>query len=430
VYLYVYIDYTLSGLQNSSIFSPGARFSAKNFVNFVIMILPGITEDEELRLEALHTLGILDTQQEDDYEDIVKLASAICQTPISLVSLIDSQRQWFKARIGLDLNETVRDISFCAHAIQDDDIMVVPNVLEDERFYDNPLVVNDPNIRFYAGMPLKTRAGFKVGTLCVIDRTPRNLTHDQVFALQTLGKQVMNLLELRINNARLQKLNSLQNKMLAIVSHDVRNPLITVQSLIRMVEDGQLSRNEFNTVTEQLQNQVGLTLDLLNNLIEWGVSQMRGENFTVQGFGLHMLVEEEFVKTRNMAHAKGLWLKNNVHQSMVIKADINMLRFMLRNMITNAIKFTDKGGISVSCNETECGWNVNITDTGVGIPPERQVKLLNRQDRYTTAGTRNEAGSGMGLVMCFEFAEKHNGEITINSEPGKGSTFTISLNTR
>lgn len=394
------------------------------------MISPRITEDEELRLDALHTLGILDTQGEQDYEDIVKLASKICQTPISLVSLIDSQRQWFKARVGLDLNETARDISFCAHAIHNDDIMVVSNVLEDERFYDNPLVVNDPNIRFYAGMPLKTSNGYNVGTLCVIDHTPRNLTEEQVFALKTLGRQVVNLLELRVNNSRLQKLNSLQNKLLAIVSHDVRNPLVTVQSLIKMVEDGHLSRYEFNTVTEQLQNQVGLTLDLLNNLVEWGISQMRGENFTVQGFGLHMLVEEEFTKTRSMAHAKGLWLKNNVHQSMVIKADVNMLRFMLRNMVTNAIKFTEKGGVVLSCIETDCGWNVHITDTGIGIPPEKQKKLLDRQDRFTTAGTRNEAGSGMGLVMCFEFAEKHNGEITITSEPGKGSTFTISLNTK
>jgi signal transduction histidine kinase len=394
------------------------------------MIIAPIPENEKERIEELKNLEVLDTPAERDYDDVVKLASAICQTPISLISLIDAQRQWFKARVGLDSPQTSRDVAFCAHAIIDDELMVVPDATNDERFFDNPLVQNNPNIRFYAGMPLVTRSGYKIGTLCVIDSEPRHLTAEQQFALKTLGKQVINMLELRMKNQRLSKLNSLQNKFLAIISHDVRNPLLAVNSMIEMMDSDLISQDDFKEMSTQLSDNVTLTIELLNNLIDWGISQTRGDKLELKTLKIAEIIDNELIRLAPAAKNKQLSLKNHVAANAVVLADENMLKFIIRNLLTNAIKFTAQGGISVSMDDTAHGWIIDVADTGVGIPPEKQIKLFDWENRFTTNGTNNEAGSGLGLLMCKEFAEKHLGTITLKSMPNVGTTFKVAINTR
>lgn len=147
--------------------------------------------NEKERLAVLKRLNILDTPAEAAFDDIVALASQICQTSISLVSLVDTNRQWFKARKGLEASETPRDIAFCAHAILDDEVMVVEDALADDRFAGNPLVTEFPKIRFYAGMPLTIEDNVNVGTLCVIDAQPKRLSGEQIQALKVLGAAVV-----------------------------------------------------------------------------------------------------------------------------------------------------------------------------------------------------------------------------------------------
>lgn len=157
-----------------------------------------IPENEEARLEELESYEILDTLPEQEFDDITYLASYICETPIALMSLVDRDRQWFKSSIGLDVPETHRDLAFCAHAVWDpSEILVVEDAASDHRFSNNPLVRNDPQIRFYAGAPLLTSKGNALGTLCVIDRVPREMSQEQLDSLAALSRMVMAHLEMR-----------------------------------------------------------------------------------------------------------------------------------------------------------------------------------------------------------------------------------------
>jgi len=158
-----------------------------------------ITSNDHDRVAALQKYAILDTEPEQAFDDLTLLASFICKTPIASITLIDENRQWFKSTIGLNVSETPRDIAFCSVAIQQSDVMVVPDTLEDERFRNNPFVTAEPKIRFYAGAPLINEDGYALGTLCVVDTTPREFGDEQKEALRALSRLVLAQMEFRRN---------------------------------------------------------------------------------------------------------------------------------------------------------------------------------------------------------------------------------------
>jgi GAF domain-containing protein len=196
---------------------------------------------EESRLAALRRYGILDTPREADFDEIVKVASAICGTPISVINLIDYGRQWFKAEVGLGLRETPLDSSICAHAILQPDLFVVPDTTLDSRFADNPLVTGDPHLRFYAGALLETPDGLPLGTVCVLDYKPRELNETQKAFLRLMANQVMKLLELRRisaaeHAARVEAEDLVNEKetMMREGDHRLMNSLQLVQSILAL----------------------------------------------------------------------------------------------------------------------------------------------------------------------------------------------------
>lgn len=160
--------------------------------------------NESERIQKLLSYQVLDTQAETAYDDITRLAAQICGANISLVSLVDVSRQWFKSSVGLEVTETPRDLAFCAYAILKPEVFIVPDTHKDDRFANSPLVTGAPYIRFYAGAPLITSEGYAMGTLCVIDEVPKQLTPDQIRALEALARQVMSQLELRLALQRVE----------------------------------------------------------------------------------------------------------------------------------------------------------------------------------------------------------------------------------
>ncbi len=185
-------------------------------------------EEEEKRLKALAEYRILGTEPESCYDDITKIAARTCNVPISLMTLVDKDRQWFKSKVGFQTNETRRDWSFCTHAIKEDNPLIVKDACLDKRFVDNPLVTGDPKIRFYAGFPLKNNEGNKLGTLCVIDRKAGSLNKVQFSIMELLAKQIVSFLELRKRSLNLlDALSHLHNQegILSVCSYcrEVRN---------------------------------------------------------------------------------------------------------------------------------------------------------------------------------------------------------------
>ena len=237
------------------------------------MLKAPIKENEEERLKALKDYNVLDTAPEIDLDEITLIASYICKTPIALISLIDTNRQWFKSKQGLTAEETPREVSFCGHAIYQDEVFVIENALNDDRFKDNPLVVNKPNVIFYAGAPLITPSGHKIGTLCVIDSKPSNLDDQQKLILKALSNQVIKLFELRRQNQKIidnQKAFIHNSKMISLgemssgVAHEINNPLMIIIGKIQLLSDLFTQNEEINKT--EIINDLNIILNASNRI--------------------------------------------------------------------------------------------------------------------------------------------------------------------
>ncbi len=399
------------------------------------MVPPHIPSDDHRRLKELYRYEVLDTSYEDEFNDVAQLAATICKTPIALVSMVDAKRQWFKAKYGIEHNEFAREISFCGHTITaDTSIFEIEDATKDERFIDNPLVTGEPYIRFYAGVPLVNSNGFKVGTISVLDTKPGMLSAEQAFTLQTMAKQVVKLLDQNLLNKqleqhqiKLQQQMEMQNRILSIIAHDVRNPIGAVKSIIELNARKILSQEDSVELMNMAGKQIDGTVELLNNLVDWGSMQMRGKGFETEKVHMRTLVSNMFKSFEVMASLKSNIMVNLVDEDLFIRSDINAMRFILRNLISNANKFTKEGVITVYAHQEATKIMLSVSDTGVGMTLDMQTKLFDGEHYQSTTGTGNEKGSGLGLILTKDFVQMLGGTIFVESHIDKGTSVYLNF---
>ena len=248
------------------------------------MIIPEFHTQEVERLKALASYGQMDSPPSADLDDLTNLASEICQTPMALITLVNSYRQWFKSNKGIGVSETSRDVAFCAHALLcNEDIMVVEDTRKDKRFVDNPFVVNAPHLVFYAGAILKTPEGLPLGTLCVLDTKPRHLSEEQLHALKTIADQVMYRFELQKKqnqllelSGELQKKNDELLRFAYVAAHDLKTPLSTIDALINLVQ--QKHSDQVDAEGKKILSFIKNSSDRLNRMVEGLLNFSRLEN--------------------------------------------------------------------------------------------------------------------------------------------------------
>ena len=247
------------------------------------MIEPRLPADEKVRLEALHALQILDSSPEERFDRLTRMAKRMFGVPISLVSLVDTDRQWFKSKQGLDASETPRNISFCGHAILGDDIFDIPNALNDKRFHDNPLVTEAPHIRFYAGCPVRSASGYKLGTICLIDDQPRELTDEDRLLLKDLALMVEQEI-MSVQLATLDELTALNNRrgFMSLAGHLFANCVRNEQAVSLLFFD----LNKFKPINDEYghaegDRALGVFADILRNSFRQSdvVSRLGGDEF-------------------------------------------------------------------------------------------------------------------------------------------------------
>lgn len=399
------------------------------------MIAPTTHKLESQRIKALESYSILDTMPEDDYDDLVLIASQICDTPIAIIGFVDEKRHWFKSKIGIEITENQRDLSFCGHAINSEsNVFIVPDTRMDARFKDNPLVNGEMQIGFYAGVSLlDDRTGLPIGTICVIDHQPKNLSNNQINSLRALSTQTMKLLELRDKNnklkkniALLQKKNQDLERFAYSAAHDLKSPLVNISGLsAHLIDDyeGKIDSEVIEII--ELINTSALKLkEMIDNLLV--ISKAESVVDTSKDEVLISELETELKSLLAFEENYKIVLDSNVVALYINKT---ILEQILINLISNAIKYNNKEDIqiTISIQAAATSYTISVQDNGRGILPEHQniifeeFEVVAEQDRF------GEKGSGIGLATVKRLVDAYGGTIDVSSEIGKGSQFTFTL---
>ena len=398
------------------------------------MIYPSKPENESLRIASLKELQIINTEPEAKYDNIAHLASYICDVPVSLITLIAEENQWFKAKIGTDLCENDRNISFCSHAIlKPHDLMEVQDTLLDPRFKDNPMVTSNLNIRFYAGMPLKSNNGEAIGTLCIIDTKPHSLDDKQKEALKALAKQVESLFELRRQNLELEKIKrdlNIKNNQLkefaGTVSHDMKMPLanmIITSDLLKAKYGHLLDETGENYLTYLKQSSFRLSnyiTDILNHYESDTLLNTHTESFDIQD------VLEQIIDLLNIKFDCEI---NLPEDNLIVHCNRAAFQQIFFNLIGNSLKYNnqEKIIIDITGREENGYYHFSISDNGIGIPENKQEAIFDLFTIVEEADRSGNRGNGIGLSTVKKIVANLGGEISVESKVNKGTIFYFSI---
>ncbi len=393
---------------------------------------PPIPPNEAARLEELHNFCALDTPDDPRLDHLVQLATRLLDCPIALVSLLDSDRQWFKAKTGLETKEMPRRIAFCAYAILDDDVMIVEDALADRRFIGNPLVTDPPYIRFYAGAPLISETGFRLGTLCVIDQRPREFNDAQRGLLKELAQMAVDTLDLHRIIQQTRQDNLTRTRFLSSLSHELRTPLNAIMGFSEMI----LLQSPTDRVADYAraihQGGSGL-LQLVDDILDYGQIEAGERPVRVEALDLDGAILAAARHVRPLADRRQVDLKLALPTLLTVRADASALHQVLVHLLENALKFTRADGtVKVAAKQAEAWgeeqWvNLTITDTGIGIPAETLAKLGDPFLRPASALTSSERGAGLGIALSRRLLQAMGGSVAFTSKPDHGTRVTLRL---
>lgn len=390
--------------------------------------------NETARLKTLQALEILDTPPEAAFDRITRLARNIFGVPMAAISLIDQDRQWFKSRIGVDFDETPRSWSFCSRTILSDDVLVVRDALRDARFAASPLVCDDPGIRFYAGAPLRTRDGYNVGSLCIMDTEPRpdldarerGILSDLADAVVEHCQRRRNERELRAAKDDAERANRAKGQFLSRASHELRTPMNAVLGFTQLLELDDLTDSQRSNVDRILKAGKHL-LKLINEVLDISRIEAGGRAIELEPVKIADAIREAVELVEPMLPENKIELRVEPAAVCSVLADQQKLIQVFLNLLSNAIKYNRANG-SVTVTEEALGDQVRIriADTGGGIPPQQQTKLFQPFERLGAERTKIQ-GTGLGLALSKKIVELMGGSIGVESVPGSGSTFWIQL---
>ncbi len=411
------------------------------------MGVAAIPQNEDARLRSLLALGILDTAPEAEFDALVQAASLVCDAPISLISLIDRDRQWFKANVGLpDASQTDRGSAFCAHAIHSAELLEVPDATLDARFRDNVLVTGEPDIRFYAGAPLILSDGNSVGTLCVIDREPRVLTDKQRKVLLHLAHAAVKALEgrraaielhesehrLRQVHAALELEHQRRGDFLATLAHELRNPLSAMRSGTQLLK---LSKENWATVERvkgMFERQVDHMVRLIDDLTEASKVSAGKVEVALRSVDLQQLLASALeASLPEIEHGRHELILDLPSAEVNVNVDSVRMVQVVCNLLVNAAKYTPEGGhITLSAKASQAELTIQVSDDGIGIDSEALPSIFGMFVQVPGRQLKDRGGLGVGLALVERFVHLHGGTISAASDGiGLGSTFTLRLPT-
>ncbi len=383
---------------------------------------------EAKRLEALKKYDILDTPPDGTYDRIVKLIAKLLDVPIAVVSLVDNDRLWFKSAFGLDVQQLPHEAGkgLCGSAILSNDFYIIEDTSQDLRTCNNPLVTNEPRIRFYAAAPLTTSDNYNLGTLCVLDKKPRTLTEDQRQLLTDMAYIVMEQLELRIMSR--MAINS-QNKMAYMVTHDIRSAVCHLPVLVDLIKENKDNADELEVLGDMIKSAANKSLEAVDSFLKHATTLSKEVDYRFEPFDFSELTRKVISTNAVMALKKQQKIGNSIEENVSVNGDRTKLSELIDNLLSNAIKYSPKGkDIWVSLETSDGKLILKVRDEGQGMTADDMANAFKRFNKLSATPTGDEVSTGLGLWIVKEIAERHRGNASVKSEgKDKGATFTVEL---
>lgn len=381
---------------------------------------------EAERIKVLKKYEILDTPPDGSFDRITKLAAKLLDVPIAIVSLVDSERIWFKSRYGLDVQQITRDPGLCASAVMSEDFYIVENAKKDLRTLANPLVAGEFGLKFYAAVPLRTKEGYNLGTLCVIDRKPRKLDSVKREVLESLADLVMNQIELRLE-ARIAVRH--QHEILNTTAHDLKNPLSIMPLLADMIMSNKDNPDAIDDISNQIKTAGKRMAATIDNLLESAKVETGQILLRLKAIDLPRLVKGVVDSNRTLASNKDQSLHLDIKNSCIIYADRGKLTEVVDNLINNAIKYSPlKTQIRITVDTHKERAVIKVADEGPGLTKDDLKNLFRPFTSLSARPTGGENSTGLGLSIVKRLVDAHDGKIYATSDgAGKGTAFVVEL---